>query len=103
MRVLELVGNIYESKLLRQPRPIWLASLIEHLFLALDQWHGDFKFVCELIHNDLATTLMIFGLVTFAKVKLHLPSFIIRNAIHRALTRLVFVPEVGNLEGSMWV
>ena len=36
------------------------------------------------LHIDLVVDLMIFGLVTFAKVKLHPPSSIMRSAIHRA-------------------
>ena len=42
----------------------------------------------------------MFGLVAFAKVKLHPPSFIMRNAIHRAMTGLIFVPAVGELGGG---
>ena len=52
------------------------------------------------IHDDLATALMIFGLVTFAKVKLHPPSSIMSSAIHRAMTQLIFVHEVGKLGGG---
>ena len=46
---------------------------------------------------------MIFGLVTFAKVTLHRPSSIMRSAIYQAMTHLIFVSEVGNLGGGMWV
>jgi hypothetical protein len=44
---------------------------------------------------------MIFGLVTFINIKLHPPSFIIRSAIHQAMTRLIFVHEVGKLGGGI--
>ena len=43
---------------------------------------------------------MIFGLVTFAKAKLHPPSFILRSVIHRAMSRLIFVSEMGELGGN---
>ena len=43
---------------------------------------------------------MIFGLVIFTKVKLHPPSFIIKSAIHQAMTHLIFVPNVENLGGG---
>jgi hypothetical protein len=46
---------------------------------------------------------MILGLVTFAKIKLHPPSFIMRSAIHLAMTRLFFVIGVGKLGGGMWL
>ena len=36
---------------------------------------------------------MIFGLVTFAKVKLHPSLSTIRSAIHQAMTCLIFVHE----------
>ena len=50
------------------------------------------------MHGDLATTFMIFELVTFVKVKLHPPSSVMRNAIHWVMTRLDFVPEADKLE-----
>ena len=56
-----------------------------------------------MIHGDLATALMIFRLVTLAKSKLHPQSCIMRNATHRAMTRLIFVLEVGKLGGGMWL
>ena len=56
-----------------------------------------------MIHDDLAAALMIFRLVVFAKFKLHPQSCIMRNAIHRAMTRLIFVLEVGKLGGGMWL
>jgi hypothetical protein len=43
---------------------------------------------------------MKFGLVIFVKVKLHATSFIMRSAIHRVVTRLIFVSKVGKLGGS---
>ena len=46
---------------------------------------------------------MIFGLVSFIVVKLHATSSIIRSAIHRAMTGLIFVSEVGKLEVGMWL
>ena len=52
------------------------------------------------MHVDLATALMIFGLVTFAKIKLHPPSFKMRNAIHRVMTCLIIVPNVCKLGGN---
>jgi hypothetical protein len=47
--------------------------------------------------------LMIFGLVTFRRIHttVHPPSFIIRSAIHRVMTPLICVGEVGNLGGGM--
>ena len=42
----------------------------------------------------------MFGLVTFTKVKLHPSSLIMRNAIHQAMTHLIFVPKVGKLGGG---
>ena len=54
-------------------------------------------------HGDLTDALMIFELVTFAKVKLHPLSFISRSAIHRAMTHLIFVPMVEKLRGAMWL
>ena len=41
---------------------------------------------------------MIFGLVTFAKVKLHPSPSTIRSAIHQAMKRLIFAHEVDRLE-----
>ena len=55
------------------------------------------------MYGDLDATLMIFGLVTFAKVNLHPPSSVMRSAIYRAMTRLNFVPDVGKLGGNMWL
>ena len=55
------------------------------------------------MHSDLAVTLHDIVLVTFTRVKLHPPSSIMRSAIHRAMTRLIFVPEVGKLGGGMWL
>ena len=46
---------------------------------------------------------MIFELVTFAKVKLHPPSFIMRSVIHQAMTHLIFVVEAGKLGGGMCI
>ena len=46
---------------------------------------------------------MIFGLVTFAKVELHPLISIMRSAIHRIMTCLIFLHEVGKLGGNMWV
>ena len=46
---------------------------------------------------------MIFGLVTFTQIKLHLPSYRIRSATLRALTHLNFVGEVAKLGGGMWL
>ena len=46
---------------------------------------------------------MIFGLVTFAKFKLHPPSSIRRIVVHRAITCLFFVDEVDKLGGGMWL
>ena len=46
---------------------------------------------------------MLFGLVTFAKVKLHQPFFMIKSVIHWAMTRLIFVFEVGKLGGNIWL
>jgi hypothetical protein len=54
---------------------------------------------------------MVFGLVIFAKIKLHAPSPIIRSATHAALTRLIFVGKLGKLRdnnlsksrGNMWL
>jgi hypothetical protein len=43
---------------------------------------------------------LIFGLVTFAKVKLPPPSFIIRSVIYQAMTYLIIVPKVGKLGGG---
>ena len=42
-------------------------------------------------------------LVTFAKDKLHPPSFISWSDIHRVMTRFIFVCEVGRLGGIMWL
>jgi hypothetical protein len=44
---------------------------------------------------------MIYNLVTFAKVKLNPPSSITRSVIHRAMTRLNFVGDVGKLRGGL--
>jgi hypothetical protein len=55
------------------------------------------------IHGDLAVPLMVFGLVTFAKVKLHPPSVIMRSPLHRAMTCLNLVAEVAILGGGMWM
>ena len=52
------------------------------------------------MHGDLAVVFMIFGLITFPKVKLQPPPLIIRNAIHQTMTHLIFVHEVGNM--WMW-
>ena len=52
---------------------------------------------------DLAATLMIFGFVTLADIKLHLPSSKIRSAINQAIIHLIFVGEVGKLGGGMWL
>jgi hypothetical protein len=46
---------------------------------------------------------MIFGLVTFAKIKLHPSSSIIRSSIHQSMKHLIFVVEVGKLGGSTWL
>ena len=48
-------------------------------------------------------TLMIFGLDTFTKIKLHTPSSITRCVMHRRMARLIFVGEAGKLGGSMWL
>jgi hypothetical protein len=50
------------------------------------------------MHDDLTTALMIFELVTFAKVKLHPPSSMMTSAIRWVMTRLDFVPKVDKLE-----
>ena len=63
------------------------------------------------MHGGLAPVSIIFGLVIFAKGKLHPPPFIIRSTIHRAMTHLIFVSKVGKfkgnnlgkLEGGMWL
>ena len=44
--------------------------------------------------------MMIFRLVTSAKVKLHPPSFIIRSVINQDMTHLIFEREVGKLRGG---
>ena len=43
---------------------------------------------------------MIFGLVAFGRFELYPTSSIIRSVIHRAMTRLIFVGEVGKLGGG---
>jgi len=48
------------------------------------------------------TQWVIFGLVTFAQVKLHPPSFIM-SSMHWAMTRLIFVPEVGKAGSNQLV
>ena len=50
-----------------------------------------------LIYIDLVATLMIFGLVTFAKIKLHPPSSIIRSATHLALHTVEFCVRAGQI------
>ena len=46
---------------------------------------------------------MIFELVLFLKPKLHPPSFTTRSTIHRVMTCLIFVGEVGKWGGNMWL
>ena len=46
---------------------------------------------------------MIFELVLFLKPELHPPSFTTRSTIHRVMTRLIFVGEVGKWGGNMWL
>ena len=61
-------------------RPIQLASLIRHLFLAHDQQVCTIALVrrvSNILHVDLPATLMIFGLVTFATIELYPPSFVL--------------------------
>ena len=41
---------------------------------------------------------MIFGLVTFVKIKLHPSSSITRSANHQVVTQFIFVGDVGKLE-----
>ena len=53
------------------------------------------------MHSDLVVTLMIFGSITFANVKLHPPSSIIRSAIDQAMIRLFFEPKEDKLGGGM--
>ena len=61
---------------IRQMRLIQLASFIGHLFLAPNLGYSHFNSMGEIyVHGDLAVALMIFGLVTFAKVILHPLSF----------------------------
>jgi hypothetical protein len=87
-------------------RLIRLGSLIRPLFLVSNRQVciiALVRQVSNILHVDLVATMMIFGLVTFAKIKLHPPSFINRSAIHRATTRLSFLGEVVKLGGSMWV
>lgn len=55
------------------------------------------------IHGDLAIALIIFGPVTFTKIKLHSPPSIFKSAIQRAMTCLIFVGEVAKLGGNMWL
>jgi hypothetical protein len=43
------------------------------------------------------------GLVTFGKSQVHPPSSIMRSVVHQALTCVIFVLEVGKLEGGMWL
>ena len=43
------------------------------------------------------------GLVIFAKVKLHPSMPKMRSVVHRAMTCLIVVPEVGKLGGCMWL
>ena len=45
----------------------------------------------------LVVALTIFELVTFAKVKPHPTSSIMRSAIYQAMTCLIFVAEVGRI------
>ena len=46
---------------------------------------------------------MIYGLVTFTKIKLHPSSSIIRSDTHQFMTHLIFMSEVGKLGGGMWL
>ena len=46
---------------------------------------------------------MIFGLFTFTIIKLHPSFFIIRSAIHQAMTHLILMGKVGKLKSNMWL
>ena len=99
---LELTCHCHKrSNNIRYMRIIRLGSLLGHLFLGFESTVQSLQFGGWVIHGDLATTLMIFGLVTFVKVKPHPPSSIIKCAIHQALTLLIFVQEVGKLRCDM--
>ena len=56
-----------------------------------------------MIHDDVADILIIFGLITFGKVKLYPLSSIIRSVIHEVMTRLIFVDQERKLGGGMWL
>ena len=45
----------------------------------------------------IATTLMIFGLVTMVEVELHAPFSIMRSALHWAMTCLILMPKGGQI------
>ena len=45
----------------------------------------------------------MFWLAIFAIDKLYPPSSLIRSAIHKAMTHLIFVGKVGQLGGGMWL
>ena len=47
--------------------------------------------------------MMIFGLISLEKFKLHSSSSIIRSAIHEVMARLIFVPKVGKSRDNMWL
>ena len=78
---------------IRQTRLIWLGSLIKDLFLPLNRQYNRFTFNGWVIHDDLVVALMVFGLVTFAEIKLHSPSSIMRSAIHQAMGHFTHKPR----------
>ena len=49
------------------------------------------------MHGDLAIDLIILGLVTFTKVKLHPPSSTMRSAIHQNYDMLEFFTQGGQI------
>ena len=80
------------------------ASSVSYLdwtpLLTPNWWHICFNSMWWVVHGVLVASLMIFGLVTFTKVKLHPPSFIMRSIIHWVMTRLIFMHEVSILGGG---
>ena len=90
----------------RQMRLIRLIFLIKHIFwllinniVTLIQWVSNIHWQSPIISLwDLATTLMIFGLVTFTKIKLHSSSSsIIRSVTHQVIRHLIFCGRGGQI------
>jgi hypothetical protein len=78
-------------------RLIWLAFLVGYLLLTLKWWYNCFDLVGWVMHGDLAVDLIILGLITFTKVKLHPPSSIMKSAIHQNYDTLEFYTRGGQI------